>query len=96
MGSERTYQGAKRDDGGKRYEGADDADHHDIAIAVSVRRSADRKQSDHRSIVRQAIECARTDHCYTMEQFGIEPDLRCARHVCRPERVERDGQPTSR
>ena len=27
--SERTHQGADRDDGGKRYEGADDADHHD-------------------------------------------------------------------
>src|ERR1700738_3418136 len=92
--SERTHQGAERDDGGKRYEGADDADHHDIAIAVPVRRSADRKQSDHRAIVRQAIECARTNHRYTMEQLGIEPYLRCARHVCRPGRVERNGQPT--
>ena len=94
--SERTHQGAERDDGGKRHEGADDADHHDIAIAVSVRRSADRKQSDHRAIVRQAIECARTDHRDAMEQRGIEPDLRRARHVCRPERVERNGQPTRR
>jgi hypothetical protein len=31
--SERTHQGAERDDGSKRYKGADDADHNDITIA---------------------------------------------------------------
>ena len=91
--SERTHQGAERDDGGKRYKAADDADHHDIAIAIPVRRSTDSKQTDHRAIVGQAIECARTDHRYTVEQLGIEPYLRGARHVCRRQRVQRNGQP---
>jgi hypothetical protein len=55
-GSERTCHRAKRYDGGKRYKGPDDADHNNVAIAVLVRRSADREQCDHRSIVRQAID----------------------------------------
>jgi hypothetical protein len=37
------------------------ADHNNVAIAVSVRRSADREQCNHRSIVRQAIERARAN-----------------------------------
>jgi hypothetical protein len=57
-GSERPHPRAERNDGDKRYEGADDADHNDVAIAVPVRRSADREQCDHRTIVRQAIERA--------------------------------------
>jgi hypothetical protein len=57
-GSERTRHGAERDDGGKRHKGADDADHNNVAIALSVRRSTDREQRDHRAIMRQAIECA--------------------------------------
>src|SRR6202040_191507 len=86
--SERTHKGAEPDDDGERYKGADDSDHHDISIALPVRRSADRQQSDHRAIVRQAIECARTDHRDTMEQLGIEPYPCCARHLGRSERVE--------
>jgi hypothetical protein len=57
-GSERPHHRAERNDGDQRYEGADDADHNDVAIAVPVRRSADREQCDHRTIVRQAIERA--------------------------------------
>src|SRR5437879_2629893 len=95
-GSERPHHRAERNDGYQRYEGADDADHNDVAIAVPVRRSADREQRDHRAIVRQAVERARTDHRDAMQQRGIEPDLRRARHVGRAERVERDGQPARR
>ena len=56
--SERPHHRAERYDGDQRYEGADDADHDDVAIAFPVRRSADREQCDHRTIMRQAIERA--------------------------------------
>ena len=72
--------------------GADDADHHDVEVALPVRRAAHGEQRDHRAVVRQAVERAGADHRDAVHQRGIDALLRGDLHVGRAQRVQRDGQ----
>src|SRR6516164_6952962 len=72
-GSDGSNHRADRDHDDKRDYGAKDSDHDYVAIALAVRRAADGEQRNHRTVMRQTVEGARTDHRHAMQQGWIEP-----------------------
>ena len=95
IGSEGSNHRADRDHDDKRDYGAKDSDHDYVAIALAVRRAADGEQRNHRTVMRQTVEGARTDHRHAMQQGWIEPYRNRALQVGCAKRVQCDRESAS-
>ena len=73
VGSERSDQPTKRDDGYERNKSSDDRDHDDVHIALGMRRTADREQGHHGAVMRQAVQRTGPDDRDAMQRAGSIP-----------------------
>ena len=66
VGSERSYQAPKYDDGHECDECSDDPDHDDVEVALGMRRTTDREQGHYGAVVGQAVQRASADDRHPM------------------------------
>src|SRR5262245_31207506 len=89
---EGTQRRAEHDHRYQRDDRADDCDHDDVEVALTVCRTADGKQCHDRAVVRQAVERARADHSNPVQQRGVNALRVRELHVHLAECIERYGE----